>query len=74
MEKAIDPAHEIGGSLTITGRSQLLSIMSEQSKKIKSLRIENQTLDGSISLYALFLYDNIEQIYFDNCSFSGSDL
>ena len=74
MEKAIDPAHEIGGSLTITGRSQLLSITSEQSKKTKSLRIENQALDGSISLYALFPYDNIEQIYFDNCSFSGSDL
>ena len=52
----------------------MLSITSEQSKKIKSLRIENQTLDGSISLYALFPYDNIEQIYFDNCSFSGSDL
>ena len=74
MEKTIDPALEIGESLTITDRSQLLSITSEQAKKIKSLRIENQTLDGSISLYALFPYDNIEQIYFDNCSFSGSDL
>ena len=26
------------------------------------------------SLYALFPYDNIEQIYLDNCSFSGLDL
>ena len=70
----LDPAHEIRESLTITDQSQLLSITPEQAKKIKSLRIENQTLDGRISLYALFPYDNLEQIYFDNCSFSGSDL
>ena len=70
----MDPAHENGESLMITSKSQLLSITPEQTKKIKSLRIENQTLDGSISLYALFPYDNIEQLYFDNCSFSGSDL
>ena len=70
----MEPAHENGESLMITSKSQLLSITPEQTKKIKSLRIENQTLDGSISLYALFPYDNIEQLYFDNCSFSGSDL
>ena len=70
----MDPAHENGESLMITSKSQLLSITPEQTKKIKSLRIENQTLDGSISLYALFPDDNIEQLYFDNCSFSGSDL
>ena len=74
MEKTIDPAHEIGENVTITERSQLLSITPEQAKKIKSLRIENQTLDGSIYLYALFPDDNIDQIYFDNCSFSGTDL
>ena len=74
MEKTIDPAHEIGESLTITDPSQWLSITPEQAKKIKSLRIENQTLDGSSSLYELFPHDNLEQIYFDNCSFSGSDL
>jgi hypothetical protein len=51
-----------------------LSITPEQAKKIKSLRIENQTLDGSSSLYELFPHDNLEQIYFDNCSFSGLGL
>ena len=74
MEKTIDPAHEIGENVTITERSQLMWITPEQAKKIKSLRIENQTLDGEISLYALFPDDNIEQIYFDNCSLSGTDL
>ena len=74
MEKTIDPVQEIGESLTITEQSQWLAITPEQAKKIKSLRIENQTLDGGISLYAIFPYDNLEQIYFDNCSFSDSDL
>ena len=74
MEKTVDPAHEIGENVTITERSQLLSITPEQAKKIKSLRIENQILDGGISFYALFPDDNIEQIYFNNCSFSGWDL
>lgn len=40
MEKTIDPAQEIGEYVTITERNQLLSITSEQAKKIKSLRIE----------------------------------
>ena len=74
MTETVDPTHEIGEYLTITDKNQLLSITREQAKKIKSLRIENQTLDGGISLYALFPDDNIEQIYFDNCSFSGTDL
>ena len=42
MEKAIAPEHEIGESVTITDRNQLLTITPEQAKKIKSLRIENQ--------------------------------
>ena len=42
----MDPAHEIGENLTITDRSQLLSITPEQAKKIKSLRIEDQVIDG----------------------------
>ena len=46
MEKTIEPAHEIGESLTITDRSQLLSITPEQAKKIKSLRIENQVINA----------------------------
>ena len=74
MEQTIDPVHEIGESLTITDQSQWLAIKPEQAKKIKSIRIENQTLDGGISLYAIFPYDNLEQIYFDNCSFIDSDL
>lgn len=74
MAETLDPAHEIGEYVIITDRNQLLSITREQGKKIKSLRIENQTLDGGISLYAIFPYDNLDQIYFDNCSFSGSDL
>ena len=45
MEKTEDPAHEIGENVTITERSQLLSITPEQAKKIKSLRIENQVID-----------------------------
>ena len=48
MEKTVDPAHEIGESLTITERSQLLSITPEQRKKIKSLRIENQVIDDEV--------------------------
>ncbi len=41
IEKAVDPAQEIGENVMITDRSQLLSITPEQAKKIKSLRIEN---------------------------------
>ena len=74
LTPTIDSDHEIGDSLTITEESQFFSITPEQAKKIKSLRIENQTLDGGICLFAIFPYDNIEQIYFNNCSISGSDL
>ena len=74
MEKTLDLSHEIGENITITDKSQLSSITPEQAKKIKSLRIENQTIDGGISLYLLFPDDNLEQIIFDNCSFSGSGL
>ena len=42
MEKFVS---EIGENVTITDRSQLLSITPEQAKKIKSLRIENQVID-----------------------------
>ena len=40
----MDP-YEIGENLIITGKSQLLSIMSYQAKKIRSLRIENKLID-----------------------------
>ena len=71
MEKTKDSS-EIGENVTITDKSQLSSITPEQAKKIKSLRIENQTIDGGI--YLLFPDNNLEQIIFDNCSFSGSGL
>ena len=71
MEKTVDPAHEIGESLTITERSQLLSITPEQAKKIKSLRIENQVIDyGVDSAIARFAADP-KQLCFVNCSFLG---
>ena len=56
MEKTIDPAHEIGENVTITERSQLLSITPEQAKKIKSLRIENQDIDDE---FVIFSYQNV---------------
>ena len=42
---AFDSAKEIGKNVTITERSQLISITPEQIMKIKSLRIENQVID-----------------------------
>ena len=42
---AFYPAKEIGENVTITERSQLISITPEQIMKIKSLRIENQVID-----------------------------
>ena len=72
MKKTIDPAHEIGENLTITDRSQLLSITPEQAKKIKSLRIEDQVIDGyfisDFFQWSLFL-KNINSLYFFKCSF-----
>ena len=70
MEKTMDPAHEIGEIVTITDRSQLLSITPEQAKKIKSLRIENQVIDDeAYNAVAEFAADP-EPVYFVNCSFS----
>ena len=74
MEKTVDPAHEIGESLTITERSQLLSITPEQRKKIKSLRIENQIFKENLTLTFAFSGNDVEQIYFDSCSFQGKGL
>ena len=45
MSKTVEPTNENGENVTITERSQLLSITQEQAKKIKSLRIENQEID-----------------------------
>ena len=71
MEKTVDPAHEIGESLTVTDRSQLLSITREQSKKIKSLRIENQVIDDEVSISTEIFAGDPGQVYFVHCSFLG---
>jgi hypothetical protein len=67
MEKTIDPAHEIGENVTITERSQLLSITPEQAKKIKSLRIENQTIDDDFRDFLLSI-NRFDSLYFYRCS------
>ena len=66
MEKAIDPAHEIGESVTITDRAQLLSITPEQAKKIKSLRIENQVIDSDFYSFLLSL-NRLDSLCFYRC-------
>ena len=49
----LNPSQVNGENVTITDRSQLLSITPEQIKKIKSLRIENQNID--YEFFDLFL-------------------
>ena len=67
---------EIGESITITNKTELMSIKPEQAKKIKSVRIENQTFDDTskITPGAVFYDSNIEQLFFDNCSFVEAGL
>ena len=74
MEKTVDPAHEIGESLTITERSQLLSITPEQAKKIKSLRIENQDIDDEFCNFFLSKCCVFDSLYFYNCKIYGCAL
>ena len=64
MKKTIDPAHEIGENVTITDRSQLLSITPEQAKKIKSLRIENQVIDREAYNDITSFAADPERVYF----------
>ena len=52
MKRPIDAAHEMGESVTITDRTQLLSLTPVQAEKIKSLRIENQVIDDEVSVHA----------------------
>jgi hypothetical protein len=52
MKRPIDAAHEMGESVTITDRTQLLSLTPVQAEKIKSLRIENQEIDDEVSVHA----------------------
>ena len=67
MEKTIDPAHEIGENVTITERSQLLSITPEQAKKIKSLRIENQVIDDEFEDFFFSKRCVFDSLYFYRC-------
>ena len=69
MEKPIDPAQEIGENVTITDRTQLLSMTPEQAIKIKSLRIENQVIDDEVSVHAAIFDGKTEHVYFVDCSF-----
>ena len=66
MEKTIDPAHEIGENVTITERSQLMSITPEQAKKIKSLRIENQVIDSDFCSFLRSL-NRLDSLCFYKC-------
>ena len=74
MEKNIDPEQEIEENVTISDQTQLLSITPEQANKIKSLRIENQVIDNHFFPFEIIYDNDIEQIYFDNCSFLESGL
>ena len=66
MKKTIDPAHEIGENVTITERSQLMSITPEQAKKIKSLRIENQVIDSDFCSF-LHSLNRLDSLCFYKC-------
>ena len=72
-KKKIDPAQEIGSELTITERNQFFSIPLEQAPQIKSLRIENQSIDEEIEKFFKtdITMEDLEQLYFVNCSFSS---
>ena len=72
MEKMIAPAQDMGESITITERSQLLSITPEQARKIKSLRIENQVIDAEayFDFRDFFsLLKKLDALYFVKCQF-----
>ena len=66
LKDNLDPAHEIGENVTITDRSQLLSITPEYAKKIKSHRIENQVIDYDYRSL-LDLLGELDSLYFHWC-------
>ena len=70
----IDPANEIGESITITNRNQLSQITQEQAKKIKPLIIENQIFDDEMSNNVKIFDGKLEQVYFVECSFLDDGL
>ena len=59
--------------MTITERSQLLHITPEQTKKIKSLRIDNQVLNFEFGSFLLSL-NELDSLYFHKCEINDSIL
>ena len=57
-----------GEHVVIKERGQLLSIEYEQSKKIKSLRLENQIIDYELWRKISFMDNKLESLYFLNCN------
>ena len=74
MKNEIDPAHEIGENVTITEKSQLLSITPEQEKNIKSLRIENLNIDFDFADFFLTKCGVFDSLYFYGCGIYGCEL
>ena len=70
MKKQIDPTRDFGYDKTITDRNEFFTIPPQQAKQIKSLRVENQTIDDKISVnYNDIFHPDLEILYFYNCSF-----
>ena len=74
MKNEIDPAHEIGENVTITEKSQLLSITPEQAKNIKSLRIENLNKDFDFADFFWTKCKVFDSLYFYRCGIYGCEL
>ena len=71
MKNKISPDQEIGSELTITERNQFFSINEKQGNQIKSLRIENQSIDEEIVREFCKFNDELEKLYFVNYFFSS---
>ena len=70
MKEQIDPTKDFGCDKTITDRNEFFTIPPQQAKQIKSLRVENQTIDNKISVnYNDIFHPDLEILYFYNCSF-----
>ena len=69
MKEQMEPAKEIGSKITITERSQFLSISNKQAEQFKSVIIENQVIDDKISRKSLIFHQHVDELYFVNCTF-----
>ena len=71
MKEQIDPTKDFGCDKTITDRNEFFIMPPQQAKQIKSLRVENQTIDNKISVnYNDIFHPDLEILYFYNCSFA----